>query len=185
MIKNRYVPTRAIVALLGLLMAQGAVSAEGDQLPLNDPVYGQWVVEGDTIGEGVPEYLATTKSKDSNMLLWIAFAPDGDCMPSIVLKSIGPQRFEGEPEKIKDKAVFAFSAGKSMEYMAYPANQYIYEFLVNGDEFDSLATTFKDEKGFKLSVISDGKAIIDELEFGLDNASTAIEDARNRCKPLQ
>ncbi len=167
-----------VVGFLMLLIAGGVASEDhGD-------ISGRWRVEDSAVGEGVPEYLAITKSKDGKRKFWIGFSMEAGCIPSIEIKSgqsLGAA-YNKKSGRVDGRAVFTFLSAKRIQFPAYPSNPTIYSLMADRKAIDALVATFKHEEAFNLSILSKDGELIYELAFSLDHAFAAVENARNRCE---
>jgi len=144
----------------------------------NEALLAKWRITGDSMGEGVPVFIAKTESKDKSLTFEIAYNT-GEPFPAIDIISTGILKFKMKSNNTHDKAVIIFPSLKEYQLDASPSNERIYSLDIKRKEFESLISDFKREKQFTLSIISDDNKsiIIDRKEFDLENAYNAVQDA--------
>ncbi len=145
------------------------------------PLAADWEVRRDTIGEGIPTWMAVMKSRDGRLLFWIEYPADGLCVPHIVLKSDGWEAFAFDPGRLESIAtVIRFSRQRLLQVPGYAGNGFIFEWQLEKEHFAELMAGFVEEK--ELLVSLPGRAGEVSGAFDLDGAAQAIDEACTACE---
>ncbi len=145
------------------------------------PLPAAWTVQPDSIGEGIPTWMAVVRSRDGRLLFWIDYPTDGPCVPLVVLKSDGWQAFAFNPRTIEHvAAVIRFGPERVLQVPGYAANGFIFEWELEKDHFADMLAGFAAEKEFLVSL--PGRAGEVTGTFDLDGATKAIGEACAACE---
>ncbi|MBN2399668.1 MAG: YARHG domain-containing protein [Candidatus Aminicenantes bacterium] len=145
------------------------------------PLPATWTVQPDSIGDGIPTWMAMVRSRDGRLLFWIDYPTDGPCVPLVVLKSDGWQAFAFNPKTIEYvAAVIRFGRERVLEVSGYAANGFIFEWELGNKQFADMLTAFAAEQKFIVSL----PGCIGEVTgtFDLDSAPQAIGEACSACE---
>jgi len=145
------------------------------------PVFAGWEVMQETLGEGIPSWMAVVKSRDGKLLFWIEYPTDGPCVPQVILKSDGWEAFAFNPSSIEHIAtVIRFSREKLLQVPGYAANGFIFEWELEKEHFAEMLAGFVEEKEFLVSLSGrDGEV---SGTFDLAGADHAIKEACAACE---
>lgn len=145
------------------------------------PLLADWEVRQDTIGEGIPTWMAMVKSRDGKLLFWIEYPADGPCVPQIILKSDGWEAFAFDPKTLNRVAtIIGFSRERLLQVPGCAGNGFIFEWELEKDHFKELLAGFASEKEFFVSLPGRGSEVTGT--FDLDNATKASQDACAACE---
>jgi hypothetical protein len=158
-----------VVLLLALLLAA--------------PLFAGWEVQQDSIGEGIPTWMAIVRSRDGKLLFWIEYPTDGPCVPQVILKSDGWEAFTFDPGKIEHIAtVIRFSRERLLQVPGYAGNGFILEWELQKDHFKEMLAGIAEEKEFLVSL--PGRAGEVTGTFDLDGATKAVKEACASCEEM-
>jgi hypothetical protein len=165
-IKDKHATLRALVLLAFLAAA---------------PVFAGWEVKEETIGEGVPSWMAVVASQDGKLLFWLEYATDGNCVPQAVLKSDGWHAFAFEASAIsRIAAVIRFSRERTLQLPGYAANGFIFMWEMEKEHFAAMLASFAEEKQFHVSLPGREGEVTGTFE--LAGATEAIREACAACE---
>jgi len=144
-------------------------------------LYAQWEVRQETIGEGIPSWMAVVESTDHHLLFWVEYPTDGYCIPQAVLKSVGRSAFayESGPNS-RVATVLRFTRERLLQLPGYAANGFIFMWEMEREHFAELLSGFAEEKQFVVSL--PGREGEVAGTFGLEKASSALEEACAACE---
>ncbi len=145
------------------------------------PLLAGWVVQGETIGEGIPSWMAVARSRDGKLLFWLEYPTDCPCVPQVILKSDGWEAFSFDPVKINHVAtVIRFSRERLLQVPGYAGNGFIFEWELEKGHFAEMLAGFAEEKEFLVSL--PGRLGEVRGTFDLDGAVKAIGEACAACE---
>jgi len=145
------------------------------------PLFAGWEVKRETIGEGIPTWMAVVKSRDARLLFWIEYPTDGPCVPQVILKSDGWEAFAFDPGRIEHIAtVIRFSRERLLQVPGYAGNGFIFEWEPEKEHLAEMLAGFVEEKEFLVSL--PGREGEVTGTFGLDGAAKAIGEACAACE---
>jgi hypothetical protein len=147
------------------------------------PLLADWGVQRDTIGEGVPTWMATVRSRDGRLLFWVEHASDQSCVPMVILKSDGWEAFAFDPAEVQTIAtVIRFSRTRLLQVPGYAGNGFIFEWDLEKEHYQELLAGFAEEKEFLVSL--PGRMGEVTGTFALAGATRAIGEACSACEKL-
>lgn len=150
---------------------------------LATPLVAGWFVQRDTIGEGIPTWMATARSLDGKLLFWVEYPSDQGCVPVVTLKSDGWEAFAFDPVKVENIAtVIRFSRKRLLQVPGYAANGFIFEWDLEKEHFREMLAGFAEEKEFLVSF--SGREGDVRGTFGLEGAMKTIRGACAACEEL-
>jgi len=144
-------------------------------------LHAQWEVKQETIGEGVPSWLAVVESSDHKLLFWVEYPTDGYCIPQAVLKSVGWNAFayDGGPAG-RSPTVLRFTRDRQLQLPGYAANGFIFMWEMDKEQLAEMAAGLAEEK--QLIVSLPGREGEVAGTFGLEGASSAMQKACAACE---
>ena len=144
-------------------------------------LFGGWEVKQETIGEGIPTWLAVVRSRDGRLLFWVEYPTDQGCVPQVILKSDGWEAFAFDPGKIEHIAtVIRFSRENLLQVPGYAGNGFIFEWELEKEHFAAMLAGFAEEKEFLVSL--PGRQGEVTGTFDLEGATKAINEACAACE---
>ncbi|HOW43711.1 MAG TPA: YARHG domain-containing protein [Candidatus Aminicenantes bacterium] len=150
---------------------------------LATPLAAAWFVQRDTIGEGIPTWMATARSQDGKLLFWVEYPSDQSCVPVVTLKSDGWEAFAFDPAKIENvAAVIRFTRERLLQAPGYAANGFIFEWVLEKGQIAEMLAGFAAER--ELLVSLPGREGEVAGTFGLQGAMEAIQGACAACEEL-
>ena len=148
---------------------------------LATPLAAAWFVQRDTIGEGVPTWMATARSLDGKLLFWVEYPSDQSCVPVVTLKSDGWEAFAFNPAKIENvAAVIRFTRERLLQAPGYAANGFLFEWVLEKGQVAELLAGFAAEREFLASL--PGREGEVAGTFDLKGAMAAIQGACAACE---
>lgn len=146
------------------------------------PCYAKWKVKQETVGEGVPSWMAIIASNDGQLWFWVEYPTDGYCIPVVVVKSNNSSAFD--PELVTKPtilgAVLRFSQDKLLHLPGYAASGSIFIMEVDRENYAALNAEFAAKKQFLVSL--PGKEGEVSGTFGLEGARPALQKACAACE---
>ncbi len=147
------------------------------------PLLAGWEVQGETIGEGIPSWLAVVRSRDGKLLFWVEYSTDGPCVPQVVLKSDGWEAFAFDPATVNRIAtVIRFSRQRLLQVPGYAGNGFIFEWELEKKHFVEMLAGFAEETEFLVSLLGSAGEVTGT--FDLDGATKAIKKACASCEEM-
>jgi len=145
------------------------------------PILAGWEVRRETVGEGIPTWMAVVRSHDSRLLFWAEYPTDQSCAPVVILKSDGWEAFAFDPSKIEPIAtVIRFSRERLLQVPGYAGNGFIFEWEMEMEHFRELLAGFAEEKEFLVSL--PGREGEVAGTFSLAGATKAMREACAACE---
>jgi hypothetical protein len=140
-----------------------------------------WEVRRETIGEGVPSWMAVVSSSDDRLLFWVEYPTDQSCVPIVILKSVNWEAFVFDPGTMnRVAAVIRFSRERLLQVPGYAGNGFIFEWELEKEHFAEMLAGFAGEKEFMVSL--PGREGEVKGTFGSDGAAKAISEACAACE---
>lgn len=145
------------------------------------PLLAGWVVQEETIGEGIPTWMAVVKSRDGKLLFWLEYPTDGHCVPQVVLKSDGWEAFSFDRVATNRIAtVIRFTRERLLQVPGSAGNGFIFEWELEKEHFAEMLAGFAQEKEFLVSLPGRQGEVTGMFE--LDGAVKAIGAACAACE---